>query len=99
MHNLAQEEKYASKVRSENSSKCKGTTMQSSKVAFSGLLHKVHTWVYCDLNHASSNNAQRPQVRAKIIGLAKQNVFGNTKGQVEMKLDRPNSQENSKKRG
>jgi hypothetical protein len=31
--------------------------------------------------------------------LAKQNVFGNTKEQVEMKLDRTNSQEINTKKG
>jgi hypothetical protein len=42
---------------------------------------------------------QRPQVRVMIIGFGKTKCFGNTKGLVEMKLDRPNSQENSTKRG
>jgi hypothetical protein len=42
---------------------------------------------------------QRPQVRAMIIGFGKTKCFGNTKGQVEMKLDRPNSQEISTTKG
>ena len=39
---------------------------------------------------------QRPQVRAMITEFGKTKCFKNTKGHVEMKLARPNSQETIK---